>query len=68
MPQRNQTPAEQQAMRELERAEYDCIAAHKRVEEAREHFIAITRAARDEIQRPKHLRLVRPDEHQQQSA
>lgn len=65
MPTRQQTPAERQAMRELEQAEYDCTYAHMRVEEAREHFIAVTRAAQGRLKRRRHLRLVRPDERHQ---
>jgi hypothetical protein len=68
MPPREYTPAERVAWDELKQAECDLYYAQKRAEEAHEHFQALVVEGRDERKRRRHLRLLVPDEPDQQSA
>lgn len=65
MPTRHYTPAELKALWAFERAEYEALEARVRADDAREHFDAICRVESGTPRRPRHLRIVRTDEHQQ---
>jgi hypothetical protein len=62
------TPPEYRAMLEIEQAEHACVEAQMRLHEARERYTDTCRRTRHKQERPTHLRLVRPNEPQEQTA